>query len=172
VSKRKDSAYRSGRSSDWLKMKNSDAPAVKREAEEELVKGAPAMSVAPPGGQDRIMIYGPKTDGAYIVEFRMADGESLAISVPGGEARVLTAFSGAACPMGWSCRTFREANRNPCVSRIESLLTQSAPGEDSREAEGFSLPFRPLVRLAQVKNSNALAAKREAEEDWGKRRKS
>jgi bifunctional non-homologous end joining protein LigD len=36
VSKRKDSAYRSGRSPDWRKMKNSDAPAVKREAEEEL----------------------------------------------------------------------------------------------------------------------------------------
>jgi bifunctional non-homologous end joining protein LigD len=38
VSKRKDSAYRSGRSPDWLKMKNSDAPAVKREAEEEWSK--------------------------------------------------------------------------------------------------------------------------------------
>jgi bifunctional non-homologous end joining protein LigD len=35
VSKRKDSAYRSGRSPDWLKMKNADAPAVKREAEED-----------------------------------------------------------------------------------------------------------------------------------------
>jgi ATP-dependent DNA ligase len=35
VSKRKDSAYRSGRSPDWLKMKNSDSPAVKREAEED-----------------------------------------------------------------------------------------------------------------------------------------
>jgi bifunctional non-homologous end joining protein LigD len=35
VSKRKDSAYRSGRSPDWLKMKNSNAPAVKREAEED-----------------------------------------------------------------------------------------------------------------------------------------
>jgi ATP-dependent DNA ligase len=34
VSKRKDSAYRSGRSPDWLK-KNADAPAVKREAEED-----------------------------------------------------------------------------------------------------------------------------------------
>jgi len=57
-----------------------------------LVKGALAMSVAPPGGQDRIMIYGPKTDGTYIVEFRMADGESLAISVPAGENRVLKNF--------------------------------------------------------------------------------
>ncbi|MGZ3323380.1 MAG: hypothetical protein ACXU9C_20735 [Xanthobacteraceae bacterium] len=35
VSKRKDSFYRSGRSPDWLKMKNLDAPAVKREAEED-----------------------------------------------------------------------------------------------------------------------------------------
>jgi len=35
VSKRKDSPYRSGRSADWLKMKNADAPAVKREAEED-----------------------------------------------------------------------------------------------------------------------------------------
>src|SRR5262249_15301245 len=42
VSKRKGSMYRSGRSPDWLKMKNSDAPAVKREAEEEWGKG-PAL---------------------------------------------------------------------------------------------------------------------------------
>jgi len=39
VSKRKDSAYRSGRSPDWLKMKNLDAPAVKREEEEDWKKG-------------------------------------------------------------------------------------------------------------------------------------
>ena len=38
VSKRKDSAYRSGRSPDWLKMKNPSAPAVKREAEEDWGK--------------------------------------------------------------------------------------------------------------------------------------
>jgi bifunctional non-homologous end joining protein LigD len=35
VSKRKDSPYRSGRSPDWLKMKNPEASAVKREAEED-----------------------------------------------------------------------------------------------------------------------------------------
>lgn len=35
VSKRKGSPYTSGRSQDWLKSKNPDAPAVKREAEEE-----------------------------------------------------------------------------------------------------------------------------------------
>jgi bifunctional non-homologous end joining protein LigD len=35
VSKRVGSPYRSGRSRDWLKMKNPNAPAVKREAEED-----------------------------------------------------------------------------------------------------------------------------------------
>jgi ATP-dependent DNA ligase len=38
VSKRLGSPYRSGRSPDWLKMKNPAAPAVKREAEEEWGK--------------------------------------------------------------------------------------------------------------------------------------
>ena len=39
VSKRLGSRYRSGRSKDWLKFKNPDAPAVKREAEEDWGKG-------------------------------------------------------------------------------------------------------------------------------------
>ena len=38
VSKRVGSPYRSGRSRDWLKMKNPNAPAVKREAEEDWGK--------------------------------------------------------------------------------------------------------------------------------------
>ena len=38
VSKRKDSPYRSGRSPDWLKMNNANAPAVKREEEEDWGK--------------------------------------------------------------------------------------------------------------------------------------
>ena len=41
-----------------------------------LAKGALAMRVAPEGGRNRIMIYGPKDDGTYIVEFRTADGEA------------------------------------------------------------------------------------------------
>ena len=36
VSKRLGSRYRSGRSPDWLKVKNPAAPAVRREAEEDL----------------------------------------------------------------------------------------------------------------------------------------
>ena len=87
VSKRKDSAYRSGRSPDWLKMKNANAPAVKREAEEEWGQKEMAMT-----GKNRIMIYGPKDDGTYIVEFRTAAGEALAISIPRSEASVIRHF--------------------------------------------------------------------------------
>jgi hypothetical protein len=50
------------------------------------------MSVAPPSDQNRIMIYGPKNDGTYIVEFRTVDGEALAISVTASETRVLKHF--------------------------------------------------------------------------------
>ncbi len=35
VPKRRNSPYRSGRSPDWIKSKNPDAPAVRREAEED-----------------------------------------------------------------------------------------------------------------------------------------
>jgi bifunctional non-homologous end joining protein LigD len=35
VSKRRDSPYRSGRSTDWVKMKNPNAVAVMRESEED-----------------------------------------------------------------------------------------------------------------------------------------
>ena len=35
------------------------------------------MSVAPESGRNRIMIYSPKNDGTYVVEFMTADGEAL-----------------------------------------------------------------------------------------------
>jgi hypothetical protein len=38
------------------------------------------------------MIYGPKADGTYIIEFRKADGESLAISIPRTEGAVIPHF--------------------------------------------------------------------------------
>jgi hypothetical protein len=41
-------------------------------------------------GKNRIMIYGPKND--YLVEFRTAEGEALAISIPGSEAAVIRHF--------------------------------------------------------------------------------
>ena len=38
------------------------------------------------------MIFGPKSDGTYVIEFRTAAGESLAISIPGTEAAVIRHF--------------------------------------------------------------------------------
>ena len=43
-------------------------------------------------GKNRIMIYGPKSDGTYIVEFRTAAGEALAISIPSTEVSVVRYF--------------------------------------------------------------------------------
>ena len=43
-------------------------------------------------GKNGIMIYGPKTDGTYLVEFRTAEGESLAISIPRTETAVIRHF--------------------------------------------------------------------------------
>jgi hypothetical protein len=43
-------------------------------------------------GKNRIMIFGPKDDGSYVVEFRTAAGEALAISIPCGEAAVIRHF--------------------------------------------------------------------------------
>ena len=43
-------------------------------------------------GKNRIMIFGPKADGTYVVEFRTAEGESLAISIPRTETAVIRHF--------------------------------------------------------------------------------
>jgi hypothetical protein len=43
-------------------------------------------------GKNRIMIFGPKDGGTYVVEFRTAAGEVLAISIPRTEAAVVRHF--------------------------------------------------------------------------------
>jgi hypothetical protein len=45
-------------------------------------------------GKNRIMIFGPKPDGTYLVEFRTAAGEALAISIPRSETVVIRHFQG------------------------------------------------------------------------------
>jgi len=42
--------------------------------------------------KNRIMIFGPKDDGTYLVEFRTAAGEALAISIPRSETAVIRHF--------------------------------------------------------------------------------
>jgi hypothetical protein len=43
-------------------------------------------------GKNWIMIYGPKDDGTYVVEFRTAWDAVLAISIPRNEAAVIRYF--------------------------------------------------------------------------------
>jgi hypothetical protein len=50
-------------------------------------------------GKSRFMIYCPKAGGIYLVEFRTANGQSLAISVPSGKTALLRHFQ-ARMPYG------------------------------------------------------------------------
>jgi hypothetical protein len=43
-------------------------------------------------GKNRIMIYGPKDDGTYVIEFMTAAGDVLAISIPRTEKHVIRHF--------------------------------------------------------------------------------
>ena len=43
-------------------------------------------------GKNRIMIYGPKEDGTYVVEFTTAWDAMLSISIPRSEAGVIRYF--------------------------------------------------------------------------------
>src|SRR5262249_53183806 len=67
------------------------------EATNELKAGKklPLMVDTPQAGAAEVLYglgYGPKPDGTYVVEFKTADDEALAISVPAGETRVLKYF--------------------------------------------------------------------------------
>jgi hypothetical protein len=59
---------------------------VRREAEENW-EGQVAVI-----GKNRVMIYGSKDDGTYVVEFMTATGAVLAISIPRNETAVLRYF--------------------------------------------------------------------------------
>ena len=43
-------------------------------------------------GKNRIMIYGPKEDGTYVVEFRTDAGQVFALSIPSTETAVIRRF--------------------------------------------------------------------------------
>ena len=43
-------------------------------------------------GKNRIMIFGPKYDGTFVVEFRTAKGDELAITIPRNESAVIRHF--------------------------------------------------------------------------------
>jgi len=93
------------------------------------------MSVAPPGGQDRIMIYGPKDDGTYIVEFRTAAGEALAISIPRTECAVIRHFQERMTVIrNLKTAGHQRANRRQCPGTPTSLgIFFGGPPDPSRD---------------------------------------
>jgi len=78
-------------------------------------------------GKNRIMIFGPKDDGTYVVEFRTAAGEALAISIPRTECAVIR-------------QTFREEH-SPRPGCFAWWKSSQLPGEGSRD------PARPPFGL-------------------------
>jgi hypothetical protein len=61
--------------------------------------------------KNRIMIHGPQDDGTYVVEFRTAEGDVLAISIPSTEMTVQHDRSSAS-------RGFREPRRRHAAGRL------------------------------------------------------
>jgi hypothetical protein len=71
-----------------------------------------------PAGKNRIMIFGPKSDGTYVIEFRTAAGESLTISIPGTEAAVFK----SGCHTDCSCRMWIRVWNKPTCRLGSGLL--------------------------------------------------
>ena len=67
------------------------------------------------------MIFGPKTDGTYVVEFRTAEGESLAISIPRTEIAVIRHFQ-ERMPYGLFVPDVEAGDPSPCGSMTANKL--------------------------------------------------
>jgi len=88
-------------------------------------------------GNHRIMICGPKNDGTYVIEFRTAAGEALAISIPRTEVSVVRYFQ-ECMPYGLAGRSVRN------LWRAHVFPQRSPPTiRPNRTASGFPRP-RPM----------------------------
>jgi hypothetical protein len=95
-------------------------------------------------GNNRIMIFGPKEDGTYVVEFRTAGGEVMAISIPRTETAVIRHFP------------FREPPSTDFSSR---LLKNSKIGRRCATFESKS-PMRRLFCASRNRPLNQCCASR------------
>ena len=103
-------------------------------------------------GKNRIMIYGPKDDGTYVVEFKTAAGEALAISIPRAEAAIIRHFhadgrSGAqrsGRPFGLTIQTGqRVLDHSQCGSGVLSLVWPAYGAASSLCSSDLPLSPRP-----------------------------
>jgi hypothetical protein len=116
---RKDSTYRSGRSPDWLKMKNSDAPAVKQRRGGRMgQKETEVTSVC----KNRIMSTARRLM-AYVIEFKTATGEALAISIPRTEAVAIRHFPRTHALAGGHRRSIRSGRDVEEYAVVSAVVT-------------------------------------------------
>ena len=83
-------------------------------------------------GKNRIMIYGPKTDGTYVVEFRTAAGAVLAISIPRSEAAVIQHFQERMLSTSPASRAIRSYSL-PTTQRVNAGPARPSPCGKVRE---------------------------------------
>ena len=67
----------------------------------------------------RIMIYGPKEDGTYVVEFKTAAGEALAIDAEKRRHRAQAPPAQDAV-WGWWCRTLTRSDECASPARLRT----------------------------------------------------
>jgi hypothetical protein len=75
-------------------------------------------------GKYRIMIYGPKEDGTYVVEFRTDAGQVFALSIPRTETEVIRRFK-ERMPYGLRAATAPETGNAP--TQKMSLFAPEVP---------------------------------------------
>ena len=97
-------------------------------------------------GKNRIMIYGPKDDGTYVVEFRTADGEALAISIPRTEAHVIRHFQEVSRRSAGS-RSDAPSQALPLWEFCRRPLAGAADAAHHQRRMGWHTPVRARRRL-------------------------
>ena len=78
--------------------------------------------------QNKIEIFGPKSDGSYWLELRQSDGQSLVVSVPASEAAVLKYFQSRmpyGCSIGSWTTSALACSRPPCQSQWTSPASRA-----------------------------------------------
>src|SRR5262245_7293214 len=112
-----------------------------------------AMAVATEGA-NRIMIYGPKEDGTYVVEFKTAAREALAISIPRTETAVIRHFQ-ERMPHGlfvpdvpvrnlWRAHVFPQRSSRNCPT---AAVGHDGHDDPSRSARHGCLVNHPIFRF-------------------------
>jgi hypothetical protein len=96
---------------------------------------------------NRIMIYGPKEDGTYVVEFKTAAGEALAISRAEKRSHRAQALPGQDAVWAGGAGRRRDPVSAPGQARLRAHAADTKRAAGSR-FQGFGRILRPWPNLA------------------------